>query len=660
MMAAHDTTCRTACGRLPLDSASILKFPARTSSHTPSRRRTVLQLNDVTLRRGDRMLFDGLNLTVHAGHKAGIVGRNGIGKSTLFELVRRRELPEEGEVVWPGSWRLACLEQSVAPSARSALDFVLDGDTRLRRIERAIAKAERDRDDDALGHLYSDYQDAGGYEAHARAGEILGGLGFAAADFDKPQRTFSGGWRISLNLARALVVPSELLLLDEPTNHLDLDATLWLENWVRRYDGTLLLIAHDRDFLDRSMSEIVHLDGGTATTYSGNYSAFERQRAEALERQAAIHQKQQRRVDEIHAFVTRFRAKASKARQAQSRLKALERMDLVAPVHAELPYRFAFTQPKKVSNPTLMLDDAAIGYQGEAVLDQVTLRVYPNDRIGVLGANGAGKTTLLRCLAGELAPLAGSATSGRHASVGYFAQHQLESLDLDRSPLDHFADMDGADAPTWTDQEARDYLGGWGFRGDDVGRPARTFSGGEKARLVLALLACRRPAVLVLDEPTNHLDLDMRQALALALQEYRGAVLIVSHDRHLLRQCADLFWLVGDGRVARFQDDLDAYTALRRRRSGGDRPRAAKQGRDRRAGRRSRAALDREQAKLEQRLEALARRLEEIDSGLGEPEVHRQPEQLARLVSVRLQVAEEVERAEEQWLSLEGQVDRVD
>ena len=614
----------------------------------------MLQFIDVTLRRGEKTLFDGLELTIHAGHKAGVVGRNGIGKSTLFDLVRRRLLPEEGEVLWPGSWRLSCLEQSTEPSSRSALDFVLDGDVRLRAIERSIATAERADDSHALGHLYSDFEDAGGYDAHARAGEILSGLGFEATDFDKPHGAFSGGWRISLNLARALMTPSDLLLLDEPTNHLDLDATLWLENWVRKYEGTLLLIAHDRDFLDRSMGEIVHLDDGKATAYPGNYSAFERQRAEALDRRAAVYKKQQRRVAEIHAFVDRFRAKASKARQAQSRLKELERMDLVAPVHAELPYRFAFTQPKKISNPTLMLDDAVLGYGGKPVLNDVTLRVYPNDRIGVLGANGAGKTTLLRCLAGELAPLQGTSSRGRHAAVGYFAQHQLESLDLDASPIDHFADPEGNGLPAWTDQRIRDYLGGWGFRGDDVGRRARTFSGGEKARLVLALLACRQPAVLVLDEPTNHLDLEMRQALAIALQEYRGAVLLVSHDRHLLRQCADDFWLVADGGVTRYRDDLDAYTALRRRRA--DRPPSGSAGRARRS---DRTTLDNEQARLEKRLEQLAHRLEDIDATLSKPDVHRRPDELARLVAERRRTAGEAVRTEESWLAVQGEIDRL-
>ena len=610
----------------------------------------MLQLIDITLHRGDRLLFDGLNLTMHAGHKTGVVGRNGIGKSTLFELVRRRLAPEEGQVVRPDAWRLASLEQNVAPSNRPALEFVLDGDTRLRGVERAIATAERDGDDHALGTLYADYEDAGGYEARARAGEVLGGLGFATADFDKPHKAFSGGWRITLNLARALFAPSDLLLLDEPTNHLDLDATLWLETWVRRYQGTLLAIAHDRDFLDRTMGGIVHLEDAQAKVYTGNYSAFERQRAEALERRAAQYKKQQRRVREIHAFVDRFRAKSSKARQVQSRLKALERMDRAAPVHAELPYRFSFADPKKISNPTLSLDDAAIGYDGQAVLEDVTLRVYPDDRIGVLGANGAGKTTLLRCLAGELTPLDGSMTPGRHASVGYFAQHQLESLDLSRTPLEHLADLGFAE------QDARDTLGRWGFGGGDVQRRAQTFSGGEKARLVLLLIACRQPAVLVLDEPTNHLDLDMRQALAFALQEYRGAVLLVSHDRHLLRQCADRFWLVGDGIVNRFDDDLDAYTALRQPRA----TRAVKPKSTRRAGPSgTERRLRQRQRRLEGRIEELTRQVDEVDRCLGEPGVHEQPDEMSRLVAARRGAVADLERLEQAWLAAEEELARL-
>ena len=400
----------------------------------------MLQLNRVILKRGDRALFDELDLIVHPGHKAGVVGRNGVGKSTMFDLIRGRLLPEEGDVLFPQGWRIAWLEQAAAPSPRTALDYVLDGDRLLRAAETAIGKAEERDDHEAIAHAWSDYGDAGGHDAEARAGKILHGLGFASDDFSRRHEEFSGGWRIRLQLARALMTPSDLLLLDEPTNHLDLEATLWLEAWLRRYRGTLLTIAHDREFLDRTVSEIVHLHDGKAATYVGNYASFERQRAEALARQQALHERQRQEIERIHRFVRRFRAKESKARQVQSRLKALDRMDKVAAVHAESGYRFSFTSPRKTSYPTISLDDVALGYDEKPVLEDVTLRVSPDDRIGVLGENGAGKTTLLRCLARELAPLGGSVTRGRHDSVAYFAQHQLESLDLAKSPLDHLLD----------------------------------------------------------------------------------------------------------------------------------------------------------------------------------------------------------------------------
>ena len=613
----------------------------------------MLQLIDLTLHRGERLLFDRLNLTLHAGHKVGLVGRNGVGKTTLFELMRGRLLPEEGDVVRPASWRLASLEQNVAPSPRTALDFVMDGDARLRQAEEAIATAERGGNHAALGALYSALEDAGGYDAHARAGEILGGLGFGKADFDKPHRAFSGGWRIRLNLARALMTPSDLLLLDEPTNHLDLEATLWLEAWLHKYPATLAMIAHDRDFLDKTVQEIAHLHDGRVSVYAGNYSAFERQRAEALTRQAAVYARQQQRVAEIRRFVDRFRAKASKAKQVQNRLKALDRMDLAAPLHAESSYRFRFTQPRKVSNPILQLDGAALGYDGQAVLEDATLRVYPNDRIGVLGANGAGKTTLLRCLAGELEPMRGTLTRGRHSALGYFAQHQLESLDLHRTPLDHLDACAG-----FASQEALDYLGGWGFGGNDVRRPAATFSGGEKARLVLALIACQEPAVLVLDEPTNHLDLDMREALALALQQYQGALLLVSHDRHLLRLCADRFWLVAEAAVQPFDGDLDAYAALRQVRPSRERQRKAPSRQA--SARQSMRPLQRQQRELEAQIDEHNLRVAALDRRLGDTSVHGRPDELAALVKERAQATQAVERSEQAWLAVQEELDRLD
>ena len=609
----------------------------------------MLQLTDVTLHRGDKALFERLNLTIYDSHKVGVVGRNGAGKTTLFDVIRRRLQPEEGTVEWPQGWRLAALDQYVAPSPKSALDFVLDGDAELRRVERAIEAAEKRGDDHALGMLYSDYEDVGGYDAHARGGEILGGLGFARDDFQKAHRAFSGGWRIRLHLARALMTPSDFLLLDEPTNHLDLEATLWLESWVGKYRGTLLTIAHDRDFLDRTVQEIVHLDSGQAALYSGDYSGFERQRAEALVRQSAVYKHQQQRIGEIQRFVDRFRAKASKARQVQSRVKALERMEKVAPVHAESPYRFAFTQPKKISNPTLMLDDVSLGYGGAAVLGGVTLRVYPSDRIGVLGVNGAGKTTLLRCLADELAPMDGWFTRGRHSSVGYFAQHQLESLDLDKTPLEHIDEATGK--PGMTSQQALDYLGGWGFHGDDVRRPAETFSGGEKARLVLAIIACQEPAVLVLDEPTNHLDLEMREALAVALQRYEGALLLVSHDRHLLRACVDDFWLVADGGVSPFKGDVDAYAALRQ-------ARPAKVRRRKKAAMRSAVRpLVQKQRKLEAEIETHTRLVDDLERRLTLASAQSKVDDINALSAERKQTGAALERLEAAWLATQEAID---
>ena len=619
----------------------------------------MLQLIDISLRRGERQLFDRLNLAVHAGHTVGVVGRNGVGKSTLFDLVRGAVAADDGEASRPESWRLAWLAQNIEPSPRCALDFALDGDGHLRRIERAIARAEADAkakesaDGAALAALYADYEDAGGYDAHARAGEILGGLGFAREEFEKPHAAFSGGWRIRLHLARALVAPSDLLLLDEPTNHLDLEATLWLESWVRNYRGTLLIIAHDRDFLDRSVDAIAHLENGQATLYSGNYSAFERQRAEALERQAALHKKQQQRIVHMRQFVDRFRAKASKARQAQSRLKALERMDEVAAVHVESPYRFAFPNPRKISNPTLSVNAASLGYGGAAVLADLTLRVYPNDRIGVLGANGAGKTTLLRAVAGELAPLSGEVVPGQHAAVGYFAQHQLESLDLSRSPRQHMDER----APALSSQRQLDYLGGWGFRGDDAMRPVRTFSGGEKARLVLALIACKEPAVLVLDEPTNHLDLDMREALAIALQSYQGALLLVSHDRHLLRRCVDDFWLVADGRVTRYRDDLESYTALRQARAASRQP-GQPRAKPAPGSRTDMRRMEREQQALEARIERLTGQVQALDRRLAAGAADARHEGLAALARERKEALRALEEHESAWLAAQERLEQ--
>ncbi len=620
----------------------------------------MLQLIDVILKRGDRAVFDGASLTVHAGHTAGVVGRNGVGKTTLVELICGRLLPEEGEVLRPRGWRLAWLDQAVEPSARSALDFALDGDRPLRRVQAEIAAAERAGNDDALAHLHVQLEDVGGYDAEARAGEVLHGLGFGGRDFGKPHRDFSGGWRIRLNLARTLMSPSDLLLLDEPTNHLDLDAALWLETWLARYEGTVLVIAHDRDFLDAVCDEIVHVADGRTALYTGGYTAFERQRAEALRVQAAHHARQQGEIRRIQAFVDRFRAKASKARQAQSRLKALERMERVAPVRARSPYRFEFPNPKEVSNPTLSLDEARLGYGEAAVLWDLTLRIYPGDRIGVLGVNGAGKSTLLKTLAGELEPVGGELTRGRHSEVGYFAQHQMEALRLDRTALQA---LDAGPGERLTEQHARDYLGGWGFGGEMVERRVSTFSGGEKARLVLALIAREAPALLLLDEPTNHLDIEMREALALALQGYDGALVLVSHDRHLLRECADTLWLVADGGVEPFPAGLDGYAEIRQDRQGRatrhehrDRRRQAAERRE------SIRPLTKERTRLERDIDAFTEELAELSTVLSNSATfeHATKEQIGEMLTRQGRVRKRLARTEAQWIELQERIEELE
>ena len=620
----------------------------------------MLQLIDVILKRGDRAVFDGASLTVHAGHTAGVVGRNGVGKTTLVELIRGRLLPEEGEVLRPRGWRLAWLDQAVEPSARFALDFALDGDRPLRAVQAEIAAAERAGNDDALAHLHGQLEDVGGYDAEARAGEVLHGLGFGGGDFGKPHRDFSGGWRIRLNLARTLMSPSDLLLLDEPTNHLDLDAALWLETWLARYEGTALVIAHDRDFLDAVCDEIVHVADGRTALYTGGYSAFERQRAEALRVQAAHHARQRGEIRRIQAFVDRFRAKASKARQAQSRLKALERMERVAPVRARSPYRFEFPNPKQVSNPTLSLDEATLGYGETAVLRDVTLRIYPGDRIGVLGVNGAGKSTLLKTLAGDIGPVVGGLARGRHSEVGYFAQHQMEALRLDRTALQA---LDAGSGERLTEQHARDYLGGWGFGGEMVERRVATFSGGEKARLVLALIAREAPALLLLDEPTNHLDIEMREALALALQAYDGALVLVSHDRHLLRECTDTLWLVADGSVDPFAEGLDGYAEIRQDRRG----RAT---RHERRDRRRQAAERREsirplmkrRSRLERDIDAFTEELEELSTVLSNSATfeHATKDQIAQMLTRQGRVRKSLARTEAQWIELQERIEELE
>lgn len=515
----------------------------------------MIQLRNVTLRRGSEPLLEGSSLTVHAGSRLGLIGANGAGKSTLFALLRGEITVDAGEWSLPTQWTIAHLAQETPGLSTPAIEHVLDGDTRLRQAEAEVSAAEQTGDGERIGHAYASLEAAGGYDARPRASALMHGLGFAAEVQEKPVAAFSGGWRVRLNLARALMCPSDLLLLDEPTNHLDLEAVLWLEQWLKSYTGTLMMIAHDRDFLDAVVTGIVHLEHRQLTAYSGAYSAFERQRAERLAQQQALYERQQRETAHMESFINRFRAKATKARAAQSRLKALERMEQVAPAHVDSPFSFSFPAPPKAGNPLLALDGVSLGHGDTPVLKDIKQTLAPGDRIGLLGPNGAGKSTLVRGLAGTLEPIVGSIQRSPKLAVGYFAQHQLEQLDAAASPVLHLERLGQRASP----QRVRDFLGGFGFHGEQALGSVGDFSGGEKARLVLAMLVWQAPNLLLLDEPSNHLDLEMRHALNLALQGFEGAVVVVSHDRYLLETTVADYWLVSGGHVDRFDGDLNAY-----------------------------------------------------------------------------------------------------
>ncbi|WP_114416714.1 ATP-binding cassette domain-containing protein [Marinospirillum perlucidum] len=515
----------------------------------------MMTFRNLTLQRGQQRLLEEANLSLHAGWKVGLTGANGAGKSSIFKLLLGQLTPEGGELQMSGYERIAHLEQEVSELSQPALEYVLDGHEELKNVEAGLKQAEAEGDNQRLAELHGHYDLLQGYSKKAEAEQLLAGLGFAEETFYNPVNSFSGGWRIRLNLARTLFMPSDLLLLDEPTNHLDLDATLWLEGWLAQYPGTLLLISHDRDFLDRVVTHLLHLEHQQLNLYKGGYSAFEKQRAEKLAQQQSLYEKQQREVAHMEDFIRRFKAKATKAKQAQSRIKALERMEKIAPAHVDSPFHFSFPEADKTSDPLLVMREASLGYAGKSILEQVGFTLHPDQRLGLLGPNGAGKSTLIKSLVGDLSLLSGERVAGEHLSIGYFAQHQLEALDTQASALLHLQRL----SPKENEQTLRNFLGGFGFHGDEALASVDHFSGGEKARLALAIIAWQKPNLLLLDEPTNHLDLEMRHALTLALQEFSGAVLVVSHDRHLLKNTVDTFWLVADGEVKEFDGDLEAY-----------------------------------------------------------------------------------------------------
>ena len=618
----------------------------------------MLHFQNLSLRRGGKLLFADASFQIHPGQKVGITGANGTGKSSLFALIRGQLQADAGDLKLPREWVIAWVAQETPQDSRPAMEYVLDGDTELRQVEQQIREAEEKEDGQALAQLHSLFESIGGYQARSRAGQLLHGLGFRPGDEDRPVSDFSGGWRMRLNLARALICRSDLLLLDEPTNHLDLDAVIWLENWLRRYPGTLLLISHDREFLDAVTDHIAHIEQGRLTLYSGNYSAFEKVRAERLANQQAEHEKQQREIAHIRSYIDRFRAKATKARQAQSRLKALERMERIAPAHVDSPFHFQFREPEKNPNPLLRLEDIAAGYDGRSVVSGICMSISPGDRIGLLGPNGAGKSTFIKLLSGGLPLMEGRMETAQDLKIGYFAQHQVEQLHPEHSPLEHLIQI----APQAREQELRDYLGGFGFPGDKALEKTAPFSGGEKSRLALALLIYQRPNLLLLDEPTNHLDLEMRQALATALQDFSGAMLIVSHDRHLLRVSTDQLLLVDGGRVAEFDGSLDDYPAWLAARHKTETPAPTGSGSksvSRKEAKRQAAArrqalqpLKNKVAAAEKKLDELHRQQKALEEQLADNSLYEaaQKDRLRQLLTEKAEVDARCEAQEMAWL----------
>lgn len=653
----------------------------------------MIEFNQVSLHRGIKPLLKHADLRIHDGQKLALIGPNGAGKSSLFALLLGELGVEEGELYLPSGWRIAHMAQEVEASDRCSVDYVLDGDKTYREIEHGIETATCDNE---LANWHSKMDAHNGYNIKVQAEQLLHGLGFKQSDMVKPVSGFSGGWRIRLNLAQALMTPSDLLLLDEPTNHLDLDATLWLEQWLNKYQGTLVFISHDRDFIDGVADHIVHLHQQTLTSYPGNYSAYERIRAERLAQQQVMHDKQQVRIAEIEKFVTRFKAKASKAKQAQSRVKELERMELIAPAHVDSPFSFAFACADKVSTPLLNLEAADIGYPGKggseaiAILENQNVSLVPGHRIGLLGANGAGKSTLIKTLCEELPQLSGKRHEGEHLKLGYYAQHQLETLDVKASPMLMIQRI----TPSATDQEVRNFLGGFDFRGEKALEVCEPFSGGEKARLALALVAWQKPNLLIMDEPTNHLDIEMREALTMALQTFAGAIVLVSHDRHLLKATVDEYWLVEDGKVALFEGDLDDYhkhvqakqaasgfnagqlatnpNSADSLKSGGqgsstsDNKAAGASAQDRKeqkrldAERRARLApMRKELKKLETRMEKLQRILDESENQLGDTSLYEADRKadLQKILQQQGDAKSEMEEVEMQWMELSEEME---
>ena len=625
----------------------------------------MIQFESLSIRRGETLLFDGASCQIHPGQKIGLTGANGCGKSSLFAVLRNQLVVDKGDVKVPRDWVIAHVAQEAPSNDRPAIEHVLDGDSEWRDLDVKIQEVDHPR----FLKFQTRYEEIEGYSARSRAAQLLDGLGFQPEDIEKPAQTFSGGWRVRLNVAKALMCRSDLLLLDEPTNHLDLDAVLWLERWLKNYQGTLILIAHDRDFLDTLTSHTLHIENQKARLYKGNYTAFEKIRAEQLANQQTQFVKQQREIEHMQDFVTRFKAKATKARQAQSRLKALEKMERIAPAHVDSPFSFSIPTPQKNPSPLLSLHDASVGYGQTAIVEDIEFALSAGDRIGLIGPNGAGKSTLIKLIAGELKLLSGNLHASKEMKLGYFAQHQIEHLQLDHSPLEHLQILDKeCNNAQATDNQLRRYLGSFGFSGTKATSIVRPFSGGEKSRLALALVCYQRPNLLLLDEPTNHLDIEMRQALAVALQDYQGAVILVSHDRHLLKVNSDQLILVANGRASEFQGSVDDYPKwLIEHRKGktdielgepehekpNNSAEAKKERKRQEAERRQQLQpLSKKVKRAERILEKLGEQKEKVDSQLADSDIYMEDNKgrLKDLLTDQAYIQKELDQAENDWL----------
>ena len=636
----------------------------------------MIVFNNISLKRGQTELLDNAVATITPKQKVGLVGKNGCGKSSLLALLKKELQPEGGDVTYPSNWAVSWVNQETPALDVSAIDYVIQGDREYCRLQQELAWANEQNDGNAIARIHDRLDAINAWTIRSRAETLLHGLGFTQVETNHAVKSFSGGWRMRLNLAQALLCPSDLLLLDEPTNHLDLEAVIWLERWLVNYQGTLVLISHDRDFLDPIVNKILHIEHQKLNEYTGDYSSFEVQRATKLAQQAAMYRQQQQKIAHLQSYIDRFKAKATKAKQAQSRVKALERMELIAPAYADNPFTFAFRSPATLPSPLVMIEQASAGYgEGESaveILSKIKLNLVPGSRIGLLGKNGAGKSTLIKLLAGELTAISGNVQLAKGVQLGYFAQHQLDTLRADESALWHMQKI----APEQTEQQVRDYLGSFAFHGDKVNQAVKSFSGGEKARLVLALIVWQRPNLLLLDEPTNHLDLDMRQALTEALVDYEGSLVVVSHDRHLLRNTVEEFYLVHDKQVEEFKGDLDDYQKwlteqnsqlISKSNDEIEATENATSNQNRKEQKRREAELRQQTApfrkkivQLEDKMDKYSQQLVEIENQLSDSELYNaeNKEKLTALLNEQVTVKKSLEIVEADWMiaqeTLEG------